>query len=250
MSFQIASFLVSKGDLALDAFVVQADPVTSNLESWDELRLTVWGQFEVMTVAELIATHFPLGTNLDTLGTLLDGYDVSTGKWFLQGHNLKCVDGPGTFEGELVFLGCADPDRPYKMSINSGVKQFDATNVTVTDGESTYGPWPKLRATEPEITIEVTYPVFGEAPATESVGKMVESINPLLFPAALEPPYTPDVREFYWIEHDDDAAIRQFPFGWWKESMPVECLAGVSPDVAHWARDIWRYTFELIPGNG
>lgn len=233
-------------DYTFETFVVQDDPLTISADSWDELRLQVWGVFpEIVSPADMVgAGHVPpLGTELnDWIGALEDWDPVDGGRWWLQGVNLKTGESNCVFEGELLFKGVADVDKPYKMSIDAAASEFEASDIQVTDGFSVFGPFPKMRSVEPELTVQVAYPVIGSAPRTETVGMMAAGTH-----IWETPPYEPALRAFWWATVDMSKVQYNWPYDWWKTRMPVDCLAGVAPDVAHYAVDHWRFTYATRP---
>lgn len=235
--------LVLPADYTPSTYIVQAEQVTLAEDTWDEMRLSVWGFFPGFPSAEYLAGVLPLGTALEDV-TFIEDAAFPVGKWFFQGGQLKQAEAQECFEGELLFKGCADVGRPYKMTIDAAGREFEAKNIKVSDGVTIYGPFAKLRSVEPGMTLTVAYPVFGTAPATASVGTV--SGDTAGFPGTI--PYEPALRDFWWVEVSEDGLTTNWPNGWWKDRMPVECLAGVDPAVAHFVTDHWKHDYTGQPG--
>lgn len=235
--------LVLPADYSPGTFIIQANPVTMAEDTWDEMRLSVWGFFPGIASAELIASALLLGTALEDV-TIFEDFPAATGKWFYQGGQIKQGDAHECYEGEFLFKGCADIDRPYKLTIDAAGREFEAKNIKVSDGVTIYGPFAKLRSVEPGMTLTVAYPVFGSAPATASVGTVSGATAG--FPGTI--PYEPALRDFWWVEVSEDGLTTNWPNGWWKDRMPVECLVGVDPTVAHFVTDHWKHDYTGQPG--
>ena len=232
---QPRSLLWLPPDYEMGTFVVSAQPRTLSAESWDELRLSVWGVFPELACPDDFISENPLGTPMADIIELFEGLAVGANSaWFLQGANLKAEDSERVITGELTFLGCADMDRPYKLTMDAEASEYEAKNVIVSDGITTFGPYPKMRTVEPEISMTVAYPVFGLAPASGG-------LTP-------NPPYLPALRAYWWASSDPEQVTQNWPNGWWKTRMPVETLIGVSPNVAHFVVDHWKYTYEARIG--